>query len=103
MQVAISDAFTLFQSDGHAKILKQGEVADSARNRKGLSYISPKAKNATLLYVGKLSPKTNYVVETIDSKLNFVRSTALPIDTRVGNGKAIVKEKGKNVYPFVES
>lgn len=103
MQVAISDAFTLFQSDGHAKILKQGEVADSARNRKGLSYISPKAKNATLLYVGKLSPKTNYVVETIDSKLNFVRSTALPIDTRVGNGKAIVKEKAKNVYPFVES
>ena len=103
MQVAISDAFTLFQSDGHAKILKQGEVADSARNRKGLSYISPKAKNAVLLYAGKLSPKTNYVLETLDSKLTFVRSTALPIDTRVGNGKAIIKEKVKRVYPFVES
>lgn len=103
MQVAISDAFTLFQSDGRGKILKQGEVADCARNRKGVSYLSAKSKGANLLYAGILSTKVNYVIETIDSKLNFVRSTALPIDTRTGNGKVLVKEKVKRVYKFKES
>lgn len=103
MQVAISDAFTLFQSDGHAKILKQSELLDSARNRKGLSYLGAKSKNATLVYASVLSTKVNYVVETLDSKLTFVRSNAMPIDTRTGNGKAIVKEKIKKVYPFKES
>jgi len=102
-QVAISDAFTLFLSDGSAKIIKQGEIADSARNRKGLSYISAKSKNANLLYAGRLSTKVNYVIETLDSKLIFIRSNALPIDTRTGNGKVLVKEKVKRVYPFVES
>lgn len=102
-QVAISDAFTLFQSDGHAKILKQNEVAESARNRKGISYLGAKSKNATLVFASVLSTKVNYVVETIDGKLSFIRSTAMPIDTRTGNGKAIVKEKIKRVYLFKES
>ncbi len=102
-QTTISDAFTMFLSDGTAKIIKQSEIADSARNRKGLSYISPKSKSVSLLYADRLSTKVNYVLETLDAKLHFIRSNALPIDTRTGSGKVIIKEKVRRVYPFVES
>ena len=103
MQTAISDAFTLFMSDGSAKIVKQSEVQDSARNRKGLNFINVKSKNSTIVYAGKLSTKTNYVALTSKEKLLFVRNNEMPIDTRIGGGKIIVKDKIKNIYPFVES
>ena len=99
----ISDAFTMFLSDGSAKIIKQTEIDDSARNRKGMSFISPKAKNAKLVYASKLSTKCNYAVITGKDELVFVRNTSLPIDTRTGAGKVIVKDKVNKVYPFVES
>ena len=103
MQIAISDAFTLFMSDGTAKIIKQAEVQDSARNRKGLNFVSSKSKNATIIYAGKLSTKTNYVALNSKEKLLFVRNNEMPIDTRIGGGKLVVKDKIKNIYPFVES
>lgn len=103
MQTAISDAFALFIDDGHAKIIKQSEVEESARNRKGLSYLSPKSKGHKLVYASKLSTKINYVVENSQEKLNFVISSTMPLDTRTGIGKLISREKIKNVYPFVES
>jgi len=99
----ISDAFTMFLSDGSAKIIKQTEIDDSARNRKGMSFISPKSKNAKLVYASKLSTKCNYAITTGKDELIFVRNTALPIDTRTGAGKVIVKDKINKVYPFVES
>ena len=103
VQNTISDAFTLFLSDGTAKIIKQNEVADSVRNRKGLSYINSKNKDAKLVFAGRLSTKINYVIQTEKDKLEFIRNVSLPIDTRTGAGKHIIKEKVKNIYPFVES
>jgi len=103
VQTAVSDAFTMFMSDGTAKIVKQNEIPESERNRKGLSFINTKSKNAKLTYVSRLSTKTNYVIETEKNKLIFVYSNMVPLDTRVGAGKAIIKEKIKTVYPFVES
>ena len=103
IQTVISDAFTMFMVDGTAKIVKQNEVPDSERNRKGLSFINSKSKNAKVAYVGRLSTKTNYVIETEKNKLIFAYSNMLPLDTRIGAGKAIVKEKIKKVYPFNES
>jgi len=103
MQTAISDAFSMFMSDGTAKIVKQNEVAESERNRKGLNFISSKSKNAKMIFVNKLSTKTNYVVETEKNKLIFLLGNVLPLDTRVGAGKAIVKDKIRKVYPFNES
>ena len=102
-QTAISDAFTLFMSDGSAKIVKQSDVAESARNRKGQSYLSAKSKNAKIVFAGRLSTKTNYVIVDSKDQLKFVTSTALPIDTRIGAGKVISKDKTIKVYPFVES
>ena len=102
-QTAVSDAFTLFLSDGSAKIIKQSEIQDSVRNRKGLVYIHSKTKNATLVFAGRLSTKTNYVLNTEKDKLIFVLSNTLPLDTRTGAGKVIVKDKIKCVYNFVES
>jgi len=93
----------MFMSDGTAKIVKQNEIPESERNRKGLSFINTKSKNAKLTYVSRLSTKTNYVIETEKNKLIFVYSNMVPLDTRVGAGKAIIKEKIKTVYPFVES
>ena len=102
-QTAISDAFSLFMSDGSAKIVKQSEIADSARNRKGLNFIGSKTKNTTIIYAGRLSIRTNYVISTAKEKLVFVRNNSLPIDTRVGAGKVICKDKIVSVYPFVTS
>ena len=103
IQTSISDAVSMFMSDGSAKILKQDEVADSARNRKGVSYLSPKSKNAKLLRVYRLSIKVNYAVQTEKDKLQFVLSTALPLDTKNGAGKVIIKDKVKEVYQFCEN
>ena len=103
MQTAISDAFALFMSDGHAKIIKQSEIEDSVRNRKGLHYLGAKSKDAKLIFASKLSTKVNYVVVNNNDKLNFVTSTAIPLDTRTGAGKIISKDKIKYVYPFEES
>lgn len=103
MQTAISDAFALFVEDGYAKIVKQSEIEESARNRKGLSFISPKSKDHKLVYASKLSTKVNYVIENSQEKLNFVLSSTMPLDTRTGLGKLISKDKIVKVYPFVES
>ena len=103
MQTAISDAFCIFMSDGTAKIVKQNEVTESERNRKGLNFINTKAKNIKIVFVNKLSTKTNYVVETEKGKLIFLLGNVLPLDTRVGAGKVIVKDKIKKIYPFNES
>lgn len=99
----ISDAFTLFMSDGSAKIIKQADIEEGARNRKGISYISPKSKTAKLVFASKLRQKTNYVVCTLKDNLVFVRNTEIPIDVRTGAGKVIVKEKIKQVHDFVVS
>ena len=102
-QTDISDAFTLFMSDGRAKIIKQAEVEESQRNRKGLSFLTSRPKDVKLVYVGKLSTKINYVIQSGNEKLNFVTSSTLPIDTRLGSGKVIVKDKIYKVYPYAES
>ena len=73
------------------------------RNRKGLCYINSKSKDARLLFAGKLSTKVNYVLSTVKDKLVFVRNTNLPLDTRLGAGKQLIKEKIVKVYPFEES
>ena len=103
VQTGISDAFMMFMSDGYAKIVKQNELPDSARNRKGLGFLSAKSKNAKLVYVGGLSTKVNYVAESVSGKLQFITSNLLPLDTRLGTGKLLVKEKVSRVYPFVDS
>ena len=103
IQTNISDAFTMFMSDGSAKIIKQVEVAESARNRKGLSYISSKSKTAKLIKVDKLSIKSSYVAKTNKDKLVAIMNTSIPLDTRTGSGKVVVKEKIDKVYSFVES
>ena len=87
----------------YAKIVKQNEVPDSERNRKGLSFINSKSKNVKVTLVSRLSTKTNYVIETEKGKLIFAYSNTLPLDTRIGAGKVIVKEKIKKVYLFNES
>ncbi len=102
-QTSISDAFALFTNDGYAKIIKQSDIEESVRNRKGLSYLSPKAKNSRLVYASRLSAKNNYVIMDKNEKLHFVLTTAIPIDTRTGLGKAIVKDKVTFVYPYVVS
>ncbi|MBE5735910.1 MAG: DNA topoisomerase 4 subunit A [Clostridiales bacterium] len=103
MQTGISDAYALFYSDGYAKIVKQMELADSARNRKGLSFLGSKSKNAKIVYAGTISPKTNYVVEGTDGKLTYLPVNMIPLDTRTGSGKSIAKAKVKNIYPFIDS
>ena len=103
MQTAISDAFAVFMSDGHAKLIKQTEIEDGARNRKGLSFIGTKSKEAKIVYASKLSTKVNYVIENNNDKLVFVTSNTMPLDTRTGSGKIISKDKIRKVYPFVES
>jgi len=103
MQTGISDAYTMFFSDGYAKIVKQTELSDSARNRKGLSFVSAKSKSAKLVYVGVLSTKVNYVAESPNGKLLFMAINSLPLDTRTGSGKLIAKDKIKQVYPFIDS
>jgi DNA gyrase/topoisomerase IV subunit A len=103
MQTAISDAFALFTSDGRAKIIKQSEVGDSARNRKGLSVISAKTKDVKLVFAGRLSTKVNYVISSQSGKLLFAINSSLPLDTRLGSGKIVTKEKIIKVYPFTES
>ena len=102
-QVVVSDAIAMFVSDGSAKILKQSEIQESARNRKGLVYILSKSKTAKLVGTHRLSVKTNYAILTEKDKLQFMLTNALPLDTRTGSGKLLVKEKIKVVYPFVES
>lgn len=103
MQTAISDAFALFMADGHAKIVKQSEVDDSARNRKGLSFLGGRSKDSKLIFASKLSTKVNYVILNNSDKLNFITSNSMPLDTRSGSGKIISKDKIIKVYPFVES
>jgi len=104
IQTSISDAFTIFTSDGHAKIVKQGELADSVRNRKGLAFINTaRSKDNKIVYVGRLSTKVNYVIENSADKLTFVTSNKIPIDTRTGTGKNISKDKIRRVYAFSES
>ena len=103
MQTAPSDAISIFVSDGSGKIMKQAEVVDSARNRKGVGYINSKSKNAKLIKAYKLSVKTNYVINTEKDKLQFVLPNVLPLDTRLGSGKIICKDKIKNTYLFVEN
>ena len=83
--------------------VKQTELAESARNRKGLSVIGTKSKNAKLVHVGTLSTKVNYVVESLSDKLIFTAINSIPLDTRTGSGKVVCKEKIKNVYPFIDS
>ena len=102
-QTTNSDAISMFFSDGYAKILKQSEVAESARNRKGVTYLSPKSKNAKIISIFKLSIKNNYVVLSEKGTLHFVLSNAMPLDTRLGTGKAIIKEKVSNVFRFCEN
>ena len=103
VQTGISDAYMMFMADGYAKIVKQGELPDSARNRKGLGFLSAKSKNSKLVFVGQLSTKVNYVAETVSGKLEFITSNSLPLDVRLGTGKPVVKEKVAHVYPFVDS
>jgi DNA gyrase/topoisomerase IV subunit A len=103
VQTGISDAYTMFFSDGSAKIVKQTELTEGSRNRKGLNFIGTKTKGAKLVFVSILSTKVNYVAENLDGKLTFVAINQLPIDTRVGSGKVIVKSKIKKVYPFIDS
>lgn len=103
MQTDSSDAVTCFMSDGSAKIVKDSEIAESVRNRKGLNYVSPKCKNGKLVKVFKLSIKSNFVLESEKGKLNFVQAKMIPIDTRTGSGKQLLKEKVKAVYPFLEN
>ena len=103
MQTTPSDAISIFVSDGSGKIMKQSEVVDSARNRKGVGYINSKSKSAKLIKAFKLSVKTNYVINTDKDKLQFVLTNALPLDTRQGSGKIICKDKIKNTYLFVEN
>ena len=102
-QVTASDAISMFVSDGSGKILKEAEIVDSARNRKGLNYVNVKTKNAKLIGAYKLNVKTNYVINTEKDRLAFILTNALPLDTRVGSGKAIIKDKIKDVYLFVEN
>lgn len=102
-QVTLSDALTLFASDGTAKIIKETEVMETARNRKGVTYLSPKNKNAKLIGAFKLSTKYNYVLKTDKDKLQFILSNAMPLDTRTGAGKTVIKEKVDKVYPFCEN
>ena len=103
VQTGISDAYTMFFSDGCAKIVKQGELEESARNRKGLNFVGTKSKNAKIVYVGILDTKINYVAESVSGKLSFIAKNLLPIDTRLGSGKAVVKDKVVKVYPFINS
>ena len=103
MQTGISDAFAMFFSDGYAKIVKENEFPDSARNRKGLTILGTKSKSAKVIYVSVLSVKVNYVVETMSDKLQFITINQLPLDTRTGSGKSISKEQVKSVYPFIDS
>ena len=103
LQTGISDAYTMFFSDGYAKIIKQDELTESVRNRKGLSVVSAKSKSAKLVNVGILSTKVNYVIETQDNKLLFTAINTIPLDTRVGSGKVVAKDKIKAVYPFIDS
>ena len=103
VQTATSDAFAMFMSDGSAKIVKQTEIADSARNRKGLNFVNSKVKNTKLLYANKLSVKNNFVIMTEKNKLVFVTTSSLPLDTRLGSGKIINKDKITHVYTFAES
>ncbi len=103
MQTTQSDAISMFLSDGSGKIIKQSEVVDSARNRKGMGYTFSKTKNAKLIGAYKLSVKTNYVLKTEKDKLLFVLTNALPLDTRVGSGKQITKEKIGSSYLFCEN
>lgn len=103
MQVDPSDAVSLFVSDGSAKIIKEAEIAESVRNRKGLSYVSSKSKNGKIVGAYRLSIKSNYVVVSEKDKLTFVPKNAVPVDTRTGFGKQLVKEKVKTVYQFLEN
>ena len=103
IQTGISDAYMIFMADGYAKIVKQSELPDGARNRKGLGFLSAKSKNSKLVFVGPLSTKINYVAETVSGKLQFITSNSLPLELRLGTGKAVVKEKVAHVYPFIDS
>lgn len=103
MQIDASDAVSLFVSDGSVKIIKDAEIAESVRNRKGLSYISSKSKNGKIVGAYRLSIKSNYVIVTEKDKLTFVPKNAIPVDTRTGYGKQLVKEKVKTVYQFLEN
>ena len=103
MQIANSDAFTIFQSDGFGKIIKQSEIPECERNRKGVNILNSKAKNSKIVCVSRLSTKVNYVIQNDKNKLTFILSNALPLDTRLGTGKLISKEKILTVYNFTES
>ena len=103
IQTGISDAFAMFFTDGHAKIVKQVELADSARNRKGLTFLGAKFKSAKLVFAGILRTKINYVIETESGKLNYTALNTLPLDTRTGNGKQLSKEKVKHIYQFIDN
>lgn len=103
IQTGISDAYAMFFNDGHAKIVKQIELPDSARNRKGLGCLGTKQKSAKMVFVGVLRTKISYVMENDNGKLTHIALNMLPLDTRTGNGKLLSKEKIKHVYQYIDN
>ena len=81
-------------------------------------YITHIPKITDYINLDELYVYIDYVIDNIDidikdlgkeiklnnkDKLVFVRNNSMPLDTRVGAGKVVVKDKIKQVYQFVES
>lgn len=86
-------AYTIFTSNGFAKVIKESEVALSSRARKGVKVINGKKLDIKLIGAYELNKNINFVAVTKNNDLVFVESKKLVLENRLGQGKSITQNK----------
>ncbi|MBR2468299.1 MAG: DNA topoisomerase 4 subunit A [Clostridia bacterium] len=100
-------AYTIFTSNGFAKVIKETEIPLTGRARKGIKVINAKKLDIKLLLATDLNKNKNYVVVTKENKMYYVESKKLSLENRLGFGKSVVAEKTgaetTQVIPYVDN
>ena len=99
-------AYSMFTSNGFAKVIKESEIALTSRARKGIKVINGKKLDIKLLSVFELNKNRNYVCILENNNLVYVESKKLSLENRLGTGKTVVGKGGadtKQVVTYVIS
>ena len=98
-------AYSVFTSNGYAKVIKETEIAVTSRARKGVKIIFGKKLDIKLLAVYELNKQYNYVATLDNKNLVYIESKKLSLENRLGTGKVVVGVKNgaetTQVVPYV--
>lgn len=98
-------AYSVFTSNGYAKVIKETEVAVTSRARKGVKIIYGKKLDIKLLAAYELNKAYNYVATLENKNLVYIESKKLSLENRLGTGKCVVGVKNGaetlSVVPYV--